>query len=146
MDELRRLERWVEPLLKQISPAARKKLAKEIGTKLRKSQQKRIQAQQNPDGTKFAARRRQPNRSIKRKAMFIKLKRAKHLKIKASADKVSIGFYGRVAKIANVHQKGLRDKAHKNSRDVRYKKRQLLGFTRQDKEQILDTLLAHLSP
>jgi phage virion morphogenesis protein len=145
VDDLQRLENWVEPLLQQITPAARKKLAKEIGTQLRRSQQQRIKQQQNPDGTKYKARRAQPTGRIKRKAMFIKLKRAKHLKVKATANKVSVGFFGRVAQIANVHQKGLRDKAHKNSRDVRYSKRQLLGFTRQDKDIILNILLDHIS-
>mgnify|MGYP000433378055 CR=1 FL=1 len=140
MSELTELANWVEPLLNQISPTARKKLAKEIGMELRRSQQKRIKLQQNPDGTKYAKRLPQKD-SIKRKAMFIKLKRAKHLKIKATADKVSIGFFGRIARIANVHQKGLRDRPHKKVRDVRYKKRELLGFTEQDRELILSKIL-----
>jgi phage virion morphogenesis protein len=144
MDDLQRLENWAEPLLRKISPAARKKLAKEIGLELRKSQQQRMKKQQNPDGTKYKARLAKSQGRIKRKAMFIKLKRAKHLKVKATADKVSVGFFGRVAKIANVHQKGLRDKAHKNARDVKYNKRELLGFTEKDKQIVLDVLLDNL--
>ncbi len=146
MDDLTRLENWVEPLLQQITPAARKRLAKKSGTALRQSQQQRIKSQQNPDGTRFAPRRTQQKKgSIKRKAMFIKLKRAKYFKVKASADKLSVGFFGRVARIANVHQQGLRDKAHKNAQSIRYKKRKLLGFTDRDKDLILDSLLTHLT-
>ncbi|EPJ56353.1 MAG: hypothetical protein OFPI_00200 [Osedax symbiont Rs2] len=144
MDDLSRLETWVEPLLQKISPAERRHLAKEIGTALRRSQQQRLKQQKNPDGTKYAARRTQQGK-IKRKAMFIKLKRNKYLKVKSSADKISVGFFGRVARVARVHQKGLRDKAHRNSRKVRYKQRELLGFTDSDKEQVLDRLLDHLS-
>lgn len=146
MDDLKRLESWAEPLLQQITPAARKKLAKEIGTQLRRSQQQRIKQQLNPDGTKYTARREQDSGRIKRKAMFIKLKRAKHLKVKATADKLSVGFFGRVASIARVHQKGLRDRPHKNAREVRYQKRELLGFSGKDQELIMDTLLKHLTP
>ncbi|NRA20990.1 MAG: phage virion morphogenesis protein [Oceanospirillaceae bacterium] len=146
MDDLSRLENWVEPLLQQITPAARKHLAKTIGTSLRRSQQQRIKAQQNPGGTRFAPRRaQQKSGAIKRKAMFLKLKRAKYFKVKASADKLSVGFFGRVARIAQVHQQGLRDKAHKNSREIRYKKRKLLGFSDRDKNLIMDGLLDHLS-
>jgi phage virion morphogenesis protein len=146
MDDLKLLANWVEPLLQKITPAARKQLAKEIGTALRKSQQQRIKAQQNPDGSQFAKRKKTHKKGrIKRKAMFVKIKKAKHLKIKASANKVSVGFFGRIAHIAKVHQQGLRDKPNKNSRDIRYKKRELLGFTRQDKDMILDILLEHLS-
>ena len=143
MNELTELAPWVEPLLQKITPTARKKLAKEIGLELRKSQQQRIKKQRNPDGTRFAKRIEQQG-SINRKAMFIKLKQAKHLKVKATADKVSVGFFGRVALIANVHQKGLRDKPHKKAREIRYRKRELLGFTVSDKDLILNTLLNHL--
>ncbi|MEM5528068.1 phage virion morphogenesis protein [Gammaproteobacteria bacterium AS21] len=146
MNDLKLLANWLDPLLQQITPAARKKLAKEIGTALRKSQQQRIKAQQNPDGSHFAQRKKSQKKGrIKRKAMFVKIKRAKHLKIKASANKVSVGFFGRIARIAKVHQQGLRDKPNKNSRDIRYKKRELLGFTQKDKDMILDILLEHLS-
>ncbi len=146
MDDLSRLENWVEPLLQQITPAARKRLAKKIGTALRQSQQQRIKAQQNPDGARFSSRRAQQKKgAIKRKAMFIKLKRAKYFKVKAGADKLSVGFFGRVARIANVHQQGLRDKAHKNAQSIRYKKRELLGFTDRDKDLIMDGLLDHLA-
>ena len=146
MDDLRRLETWVEPLLAQITPAARTRLAKQIGTALRKSQQQRIKDQQNPGATLYAKRRLQQKKgAIKRKALFVKLKRNKYLKVKARADRLSVGFFGRVARIANVHQQGLRDKAYKNAQSIRYKKRVLLGFTDRDKDLIMDGLLDHLS-
>jgi len=42
-----------------------------------------------------------------------------------------------VARIANVHQQGLSDQAHKNCHDILYKKRQLLDFTDRDKDLIM---------
>lgn len=144
MDELHQLEDWVKPLMLQIAPKARRKLAVDVGKALRKSQQDRIKAQLNPDGSRFAARKAQTGR-IKARAMFVKLKRNKHLKVRANADKISVAFYGKVARVARVHQKGLRDRAHKNAREVRYAKRELLGFTESDKELMLSTIIAHLS-
>jgi len=42
--------------------------------------------------------------------MFIKLKCAKYFKVKVSAGKLSVGFFARVTRIAQVHQQGLREK------------------------------------
>jgi len=146
MEDLTILENWVEPLLQQITPPARKHLAKQIGTKLRQSQQQRIKDQKNLDCTRFLSRRSQQIKGvIKCKAMFIKLKREIYLKIKAHTNKVNDGFYGRVVQLARVHQKELRDKPHRNSRDIRYKKRKLSGFSVKDKDIISDGLLLNLA-
>ena len=56
-DNLTALEDWAAPLLANLKPAERRKLTASIGRKLRRSQQQRITAQRNPDGTAYAPRK-----------------------------------------------------------------------------------------
>lgn len=147
-DDLRALEDWAGALLTQLEPAQRRKLTQAVARDLRRSQQRRIATQQNPDGSAYAPRKprqaREKTGRIKRK-MFSKLGRAKHLKLQSTADSVAISFLGRTARMARVHQYGLRDKPGRNSPDIQYERRELLGFTAADRELIRDSLLAHLA-
>ena len=147
-DNLRALEDWAGALLAQLEPGARRQLNQQIGRELRRSQQQRIAAQLNPDGSAFAPRKPRQLRAkkgrIKRK-MFGKLRQAKHLKVQSSADAIAIGFMGRVARIARVHQYGLRDRPERSQADVQYDRRELLGFTDADLNLIRDRLLEHLT-
>ncbi|WP_431483721.1 phage virion morphogenesis protein [Pseudomonas solani] len=147
-DKLRALEDWAGALLAKLEPGARRQLNQQIGRDLRRSQQQRIAAQLNPDGSAFAPRKSRQLRSkkgrIKRK-MFAKLRQAKHLKVQSSADAIAIGFMGRVARIARVHQYGLRDRPERGQADVQYDRRELLGFTDADLDLIRDSLLEHLT-
>lgn len=86
---------------------------------------------------------RQKKGRIKRK-MFTKMSSAKYLKQKHNASAVSVGFFGSVARIARVHQYGLRDRVAKNGPEVQYEKRELLGLTEQDKTMIEQLLIEHL--
>lgn len=148
-DDLRQLETWASGLLAALAPAARRQLALQIGAELRRSQQQRIAAQQNPDGSGFeprkAPRTRDRQGGIKRTAMFRKIGRAKHLRVKADASGVAVGFFGRVARIARVHQEGLNDAVNPGGPRVTYPRRSLLGFTQADRERIRGLLLDHLS-
>lgn len=65
MSELTALQERLAGLIASLSPAARRQMAAEIAKKLRTSQQQRIKRQQAPDGTPYAARKRQPVRSKK---------------------------------------------------------------------------------
>lgn len=147
-DNLRALEDWAGALLAKLEPGARRQLNQQIGRDLRRSQQQRIAAQLNPDGSAFAPRKPRQLRAkkgrIKRK-MFAKLRQAKHLKVQSSADAIAIGFMGRVARIARVHQYGLRDRPERGQADVQYDRRELLGFTDADLDLIRDRLLEHLT-
>ena len=147
-DNLRALEDWAGALLAKLEPGARRQLNQQIGRDLRRSQQQRIAAQLNPDGSAFAPRKPSQLRAkkgrIKRK-MFAKLRQAKHLKLQSSADAIAIGFMGRVARIARVHQYGLRDRPERGQADVQYDRRELLGFTDADLDLIRDSLLEHLT-
>ena len=147
-DNLKALEEWAGALLAKLSPGERRKLGNTIGRELRRNQQKRIAAQRNPDGTPFAPRKPRQLRDkagrIKRQ-MFAKLRQAKHLRLQSTSDAIAIGFMGRVARIARIHQYGLRDRPERGMADVQYERREVLGFTDADLELIRDRLLEHLT-
>lgn len=77
--------------------------------------------------------------------MFQKLRKVTFLKAKGDGSAISVGFTGRVARIARVHQYGLRDRAERNAPQVQYDQREVLGFTDADLDLIRDGLLAHLT-
>lgn len=134
-------------LLTRLEPKARRQLAREIAKQLRQSQQRRIAAQLNPDGSAFEKRKPQvrAQKGKLRRTMFTKLRTTKYLKIEAKPDTAVVGFVSQVGRIASVHQYGLRDRAQKNGPEVQYSPRQLLGFTDADIETISDLTLAHLA-
>jgi len=148
--KLQALETWAAVLLEQLQPAARNQLARSIGQELRRSQRKRVLMQQNPDGSKFAPRKKRDLRGkqgrVRRKAeMFKKLRTATYMKAKGDSSAVTVGFTGRISRIARVHQFGLKDRAERDAPEVRYDQREVLGFTEQDLDLIRDRLIYHLS-
>ncbi|MBF3054133.1 phage virion morphogenesis protein [Pseudomonas aeruginosa] len=151
-DDLHALEDWAGALLNSLQPKERRQLTQTIARDLRRSQQQRIAAQKNPDGTPYAPRKpRQELRAkvgrIKRKRqMFAKLRTARYLRLQSDASSIAIGFAGRVSRLARVHQYGLRDKPGRNSPDIQYQRRQLLGLTDAELDMIRDQLLEHLVP
>lgn len=149
-NNLEALETWASVLLERLEPGERVKLARTIGQELRRSQQKRVIAQKNPDGSKYAPRKKRDLRGkqgrIRRRLdMFKKLRTASYLKIRGDSNAVTVGFTGRIARIARVHQYGLKDRAERGAPDVRYDQREVLGFTEADLDLIRDGLLAHLT-
>ena len=127
-NRLEALEDWAAGLLGQLEPASRNKLARSVGQALRRSQQQRILAQQNSDGSKYAPRKQRNLRGkkgrLKRKVkMFQKLRMASFLKAQGDGNAISVGFTGRIARIARVHQYGLKDRAERGAPDVKYEKR-----------------------
>lgn len=146
-DDLKQLEDWIEPLIAKLSAKERRVLAREIARDLRIANRERIKAQTNPDGTTFEPRTELRGRSgrIRRKAMFTKLRTAKYLKIKTSADEASVGFMGQVARIARVHHYGLRDKVEKGGPQHQYARRELVGIPKKDEGAIADTIINYLS-
>ncbi|MEA9488930.1 phage virion morphogenesis protein [Xanthomonas campestris] len=147
MDELNALETWAAPLLARLQEGERRKLARKIGTALRRSQSQRIGRQQAPDGTPYAPRKEQlrdKSGRVKRKKMFAKLRQTKFLKVSASPNEVSVGFVGRVSRIARVHQEGLNESVRPGGPRARYERRVLMGFTADDRQMVYDQLLHHL--
>lgn len=153
-DELRALEAWAAPFLAKLSPAQRRAVLVDIGRELRRSQQARIASQTNPDGSEYAPRKARQLRGkglrekagrVKRQAMFRKLRTAKFLKVEVTAEGLAIGFSGRAAYLARVHQEGLAERVARGGPSVTYPVRQLLGLTGAEREKLLDQLLTHLA-
>ena len=149
-DMLDDLGGWLTPLITRLEPTERSKLARELAQLLRRSQQQRIIAQRNPDGSAYAPRKQRTLRGkvgrIKRKAkMFTKLRTARYIQAKGSAAEATVSFSSRITRIARVHQYGLRDRAERGAPDVEYAQRELLGFTSEEQEFIRDHLLHHLT-
>lgn len=151
-DELIQLEQWVGPLLAKLAPAQRQQLARSIALDLRRSQQRRIAAQVAPDGTPYAARKRQTESlrekrgAIRRRkdTMFAKLRTARWLKTSITHKGAEVGFFGRVARLARVHQDGGMDRVAPDGPIAKYPARPLLGFTSMDREMVRDRVLEYL--
>ena len=144
MADLEALETWLSPLLQKLDGRGRAQLARKAAQQLRRSQQQRIRAQVNPDGSPFEARKPRDLRGKKgriKRRMFEKLKMARYLKAKGTPQQAVIGFAGRVSRIARVHQYGLKDRAERGSPQVRYARREMLGFTEHDLVLVRDCVL-----
>lgn len=111
MSEFKPFDDRLNGLIAALSPAARRRLAGEIAKELRKSQQQRIKLQKAPDGSLYQARKRQPLRAktgrIKR-AMFQKLRTSRYMKATGRENSAVVEFTGKVQRIAQVHQYGLK--------------------------------------
>lgn len=144
---VQRYEDQLASLLANMDGKARRQLARDIARPLRQSQQRRIAAQLNPDGSAFEKRKPQlrQQKGKLRRTMFSKLRTAKYLKTEAKPDAAVVGFVSQVGRIAAVHQYGLRDRAQKGGPEVQYPERQLLGLTDADIEAISDATIKHLA-
>lgn len=154
MDELQAVETFLSGLLGKLGSTARRAAMRDIARELRRSQQARIASQKNPDGSGYDARkpRYKPNGKlrdkrgrIKRAAMFQKLRTARYLKTEADTMGLALGFAGRVARVARVHQFGESDRVAPHGVEYKYPARVLLGFTTDERELIRDMLLKHIT-
>lgn len=148
MSELQPLQAKLDALIAQLSRSQGGRLSRKIAKQLATSQRQRIARQQNPDGSAFAPRKPQKSRkgSIKQRAMFRKLRTARLMRSKATADGVELGYTGTNAHIARVHQFGLRSKVNRRfDWKVQYAQRELLGFSEQDLAMVEDEILAFLA-
>lgn len=106
-----------------------------------------------PDGTPYTARKRQAESLRERRgvirrrkdAMFIKLRTARWLKTNVTDAGAEVGFFGRVARLARVHQEGGMDHVASDGPMAKYPARPLLGFTAADQDTIRNRLLQHLT-
>lgn len=148
MSELQLVNDRLSALINNLSPSARKEMARNIAKKLRASQQQNIKRQQAPDGTPFKPRKTQPVRGKKcrvKREMFAKLRTVKYMKAQGLSDEAVIEFTGRVQRMARVHHYGLRDRPSRNGKEVQYVSRPLLGFGESDLQLIEYDVIAHLS-
>lgn len=149
-NHLEALEDWAAGLLGQLEPVSRNRLARSLGQTLRRSQQERIIAQRNPAGSNYAPRKQRNLRGkqgrVKRNGrMFEKLRTVGFLKIQGDGNAISVGFTGRMARIARVHQFGLMDRAERSAPYIKYEQRTLLGFSDRDLDLIREEMLTHFT-
>ena len=147
MANLELLTEHLGTMLKQLSDSERRKLEMNIARKLRASQKKRITRQQNPDGSAYIPRKnrlRDKQNKIKNK-MFNIIKNAKYMRMERTPQGVAVGFAGRIAFIARVHQFGLNDKVDRDGPTVKYASRELLGFSAEEIQIIETDVLNHMA-
>ncbi|EMK4941637.1 phage virion morphogenesis protein [Escherichia coli] len=148
MNEFKPFDDKLAGLIAAISPAGRRKLAAEIAKQMRRSQQQRIKQQKAPDGTPYQARKRQPLRSKKgriKRTMFQKLRTNRYMKARGRDDAAVVEFTGKVQRIAQIHQLGLKDRPNPHAQDVQYPERQLLGVDFRDNLLIEKLVIEHLN-
>lgn len=148
MNDFKPFDDKLAALIASLSPSGRRRMASDIAKKLRQRQQQRIKSQKAPDGTPYAARKKQPARAkngrIKRE-MFARLRTSRFLKAKGSDSEAAVEFAGKVQRMAKVHQYGLKDKPGPKSQAVEYPARQLLGFSDDDRRIVEEVIISYLS-
>lgn len=148
MNDFKPFDDKLAALIAALSPTARRKMAADIAKTLRTRQQRRIKTQKAPDGTPYAARKRQPVKAKKgrvKREMFAKLRTSRFMKATAGNDAAVVEFTGKVQRMANVHQYGLKDKPGGNSKPVQYDARPLIGFNDRDRQTISEIILKTFS-
>lgn len=148
MSELSAFDTRLAGLIAALSPQSRKAMAATIAKRLRKHQQQRIKQQVTPEGQPFTPRRPQPLRAKKgriKREMFAKLRTAKYMKAKGTADDAVVEFTGQVQRMAKVHQYGLRDRPSVRAKEMQYPARPLLGLDAEDIKVVERELIILLS-
>ncbi|RQM36850.1 phage virion morphogenesis protein [Erwinia psidii] len=142
MNGLEAFDARLNALIGNLSPSARKEMARTIAKRLRAGQQQNIKRQQAPDGTPFKPRKapaRKKTGRVKRE-MFARLRTAKYLKAKGSTDDAVVEFTGNVQRMARVHHYGLRDRPARGGKEVQYEARPLLGLLK-DESQVIENII-----
>lgn len=145
MSDLQELDTWLSALLSRLDDKHISQVNKSVGTFLRRSQSLRIAAQENPDGSKYAARSKFRSRAgrIRRRKMFSKLRMVKHLKNISDANSITVGFRGRSSMVASVHQYG--EDSVSYGRQISMPQRRLLGLTDAELDDIREIYLGVLT-
>lgn len=146
MDHTQSLNEWLAPLVEKLGISQRKRLLHALKRYLLNTNQQRIKAQTNPDGSPFSPRRAAAQAKglrNKRGPMFSKLRTTRHLRSSTNAQQTTVGFKGRNSYIARQHQEGITDTSGKYP--IQTLKRQLLGITENDEQNILDIVFTHIS-
>jgi phage virion morphogenesis protein len=150
-DDFDRFAPWVMDVASRFDDRSRAKINRRLGTILRNLNAKRMGQNVQPDGSAMEPRKKQDSH-IKDKMrssgrMFKRMKLAKNMQITSSPNHVEIRFNGKIARAAEVHHFGLRDRVgrFKGAPSVTYPSRQLLGFGPEDEVAIMDGILKALS-
>ena len=135
MNSFAALNRWFDQFLQHLEPSQRRELMRRLAQGLRVRFKDRIKQQKEPNGNRFTPRKRDQIGNIKHKGtMFNKI--GQRLKTEYSAEKASIGFGGRSAYIAKVHQEGRTIRPTDRAKPTKYPIRELVGFSQADQKWI----------
>ena len=146
-DPIAALEDWLTQALAALEPGARSALFREIGRELRKRNQRRITRQTAPDGTPWSPRKRDQFGRVRKAAkMMLGLRQARRMALKATPGGLELGYSGRLAQIAAVHQFGAVDAVTEGGAKVKYPTREILGVAPEDLAYLRERIMAALSP
>lgn len=135
MDAYAGLEHWLDQIALRLEPTQRRELMRRLAQGFRVRQRDRIKQQQDPDGHRFIPRKRNQIGNKKRQgALFQNI--GKQIKTEYSANHAAVGFGGRTAVVAEVHQEGKTVRPSKNAKSTTYPIRQLVGFSKDDENWI----------
>ncbi len=139
MDAIAGLNHWLDQIALCLEPKQRRELMRRLAQGLRVRHRDRIKQQRDPGGSRFIPRKRDQIGRIKRQgALFQNI--GKHLKTEYSANHAAVGFGGRTAVVARVHQDGGTVKPSRYAKSVRYPIRELVGFSKQDEKWCMDEI------
>lgn len=132
-DQLAPLTAFIEVLLHAQLPAQRKQTMRKVANALLKFNRDRITKQVNPDGSAWEKRKRGSSRLL--------LGMRKRMKTVVTGDKAEVGFAGRDAYVARVHQEGWKIPVVPGGPKYRYPIRMTLGLTETDIEAVKQLIL-----
>lgn len=143
MDAYSGLNHWLDQIALRLEPTQRRELMRRLAQGLRVRQRDRIKQQRDPDGHRFIPRKRNQIGRIKRQgALFQNI--GKQLKTEYSSDHAAVGFGGRTAFVARVHQEGENIKPSKYAKATQYPIRKLVGFCKDDEKWVTSTINNYL--
>ncbi len=128
------IEQSLNDLLDSVSLRDKRKVLREIGIYLKRSNKKRITAQKNIDGTQYKSRKKR--RKSRNKRMLLGFRSLINLKQKGNS--VDIGLMGWPSKVGRVHHEG------KTEDGISYPSRELVGFNQSDIDHIEQIIQKHI--
>ena len=135
MDAYSGLNHWLDQIALRLAPTQRRELMRRLAQGLRVRQRDRIKQQRDPDGHRFIPRKRNQIGNKKRQGpLFQNI--GKDIKTEYSANHAAVGFGGRTAVVAEVHQQGKTIKPSRYAKATNYPIRALVGFSQDDEKWI----------
>jgi len=135
MDAYAGLDHWLDQIALRLEPTQRRELMRRLAQGLRVRQRDRIKQQRDPNGHRFIPRQRNQIGNKKRQGdLFQNI--GKDIKTEYSADHAAVGFGGRTAVVAEVHQQGKTIKPSRYAKATHYPIRELVGFSKDDEKWI----------
>lgn len=148
MADIDALEHWLTPLIAQLGPQQRRKLARDVARDLRTENARTMRAQTGPDGQPWLPRKAQARATrgkLRTLPMFTKMRQARHLRMAATPSEAVVQFLGRTERIARVHHFGLRDRVTQGGPQYDYPARPLLGIPQGYEQRLRERIIDHLA-